>query len=79
MIQMIKLQPKPGLSFGHFNENSRRKKLKLKSKKTKTKKEFSQKTKNTVELHNSRLHNSRKLQNSRRFGGDQGFLYYKNP
>ena len=27
---------KTGLSFGHFNENSRRKKLKLKSKKLKT-------------------------------------------
>ena len=35
--------------------------------------------KSTVELHNSRLHNSRKLQNSRRFGGDQGFLFNKNP
>ena len=34
---------------------------------------------NTVELHNSRLHNSRKLQNSRQFAGDRGFLFYKNP
>ena len=33
-----------GLSFGHFNENSRRKKLKLKSKKLKTQE---QKTKNS--------------------------------
>ena len=40
----VKSNAKSGLSFGHFNENSRRKKLKLKSKKLKTQE---QKTKNS--------------------------------
>ena len=34
---------------------------------------------NTVELQYSRIQYSRKLQYSRRFGGDQGFLFNKNP
>ena len=33
----------------------------------------------TVELQYSRIQYSRKLQYSRRFGGDQGFLFNKNP
>ena len=36
---------RPGQSFGHFNENSRRKKLKLKSKKLKTQEQINQKLK----------------------------------
>ena len=32
-----------------------------------------------ISLNNAKIHNSRKLQNSRRFGGDRGFLFNKNP
>ena len=38
----VRIQLSSGLSFGHFHENSRRKKLKLKNKTNKTQ-EFSQK------------------------------------
>ena len=41
--------------------------------------DYNDKKINTVELHYSRIHYSRKLHYSRQFAVDRGFLFNKNP